>query len=130
MVASLKLLGQLIHVTPFFLVLRRLGRKLHRRRLECLVVAAEHFAGAPLGGLLRDVFRVMLASVLAAGRARRPQHIVLVGGLGRNVGDVRATYILIEAIHASLQISRVLLVPQWRLVSPPQTRLPAALLII
>lgn len=55
---------------------------------------------------------------------------MLVGGLSRDVGYIRATHILVKAIHAVLQIRRVSLVPLGRLMGPPLARLPAALDII
>ena len=82
------------------------------RRYNRLVVAAEDFAFLPLHWQLSDVLRLSLASIPATSWRSAPKHRVGVLRMSSHVRHIRTTNILIEAIHAILEVSRVLIIPQ------------------
>ena len=128
--ALLFLLGQLVKIETFLTVPRRFGAEGVLARLYRLVVTAENPALLPLRWLLGDVKGVALAATHSVGRAGCEEHGCLVARLGRHVSDVGAAHVLVKAVHAVLQISRVVLVTAGGLVSPEHARLLRAHIIV
>lgn len=114
-------LSQVVNETPFPDIKVRLGAERGVRGNNRLVIAAEDILFLLLDGQLCDVFYGGLPSILTPGGRRAPQHSVWILGVRSDKGDVRATNILVEAVHSILQVSGVLLVPLGRLVGPELT---------
>ena len=103
-------LGQFVKIEAFLTVPWRFGAEGVLARFNRLVVTAENLALLPLRWLLGDVEGVALAAAHPVSGARGEEHGCLVARLRRHVGHVRVAHVLVEAIHATLQIRRVVLV--------------------
>ena len=116
--ALLFLLGQLVKIQTFLTVPRRFGAEGVLAWLYGLVVTAENSALPPLWWLLGDVKGIALAATHSVCGAGGEEHGCLVARLGRHVSDVGAAHVLVKAVHAVLQISRVVLISLRRFMGP------------
>ena len=116
--ALLFLLGQLVKIETFLTVPRRFRAEGVLAWLYGLVVTAENSALPPLWWLLGDIVGIALAATHSVCGARGEEHGCLVARLGRHVGDVGASDVLVKAVHAVLQISWVVLISLRRFMGP------------